>query len=191
LTTGTSQVTTSFSTERDCRFPLSGSFDALALNVPGVTTPVTTTSDNQRAGISSNGRAADPTTSKLTANPTMTILSPARHLPWESGRPGKVSVITNDFAWSMGRASGSVVNYVTKSGSNDFHGSGFEYYEGRSQIRIPIKKKNPCSDLCSSNPAAGCKPVGPIPKYVENKFGGSIGGPIKRNKALVLFHTVF
>ena len=42
----------------------------------------------------------------------------------------EVQVVTNNFGVEYGRTSGATVNYVTKSGTNNFHGSGFEYYTG-------------------------------------------------------------
>src|SRR5260370_39205365 len=104
----------------------------------------------------------------------------------------EVSVITNDFGVEYGRASGSVVNYVTKSGSNDFHGSGFEYWTGSRWDSHANEEKNPVFGFCAPvNPATGCTPVAPVSLYVENRFGGSIGGPIKRNKAWFFFTPYF
>src|SRR5262249_44426638 len=104
----------------------------------------------------------------------------------------EVSVITNNFGVEYGRASGSVVNYVTKSGTNDFHGSAFEYYEGSFADSHTNQEINPVFGFCAPvNPKPGCTPVGPIPKFVENRFGGSFGGPIKRNKAWFFFTPYF
>jgi len=63
---------------------------------------------------------------------------------------------------------GGVASYSTRSGTNEFHGSGFEY----NQINTPGFKtvaRNPFSDQ-------------PSPLYRQNQFGGSIGGPIIKNK---------
>ena len=67
-----------------------------------------------------------------------------------------------------GRSSGAQVSLVTRSGSNDFHGSLFETH------RNTITTAN---DFF--NNAAGVD----RPQLLRNIFGGSIGGPIKRNKA--------
>src|SRR6266850_438242 len=54
------------------------------------------------------------------------------------------------------------------------------------------EEKNPVFGFCApTNPAAGCTPVGPIPRFVENKFGGSFGGPIVHNKAWFFFTPYF
>lgn len=63
---------------------------------------------------------------------------------------------------------GGLASYSTKSGTNDFHGSVFEY----NQINTPgfvTVARNPFTNL-------------PAPLYRQNQFGGSIGGPIIRNK---------
>lgn len=63
---------------------------------------------------------------------------------------------------------GGIASYSTRSGTNDFHGSAFEY----NQINTPgfvTVARNPFSDL-------------PSALYRQNQFGGSIGGPIIKNK---------
>ena len=74
-----------------------------------------------------------------------------------------VDVSTSNFEAELGRASGAVVNVFMKSGSNEFHGEGYEglrnnYFQARN----------------SFNPSVG--------HLAFNQFGGNIGGPIRRNK---------
>jgi outer membrane receptor protein involved in Fe transport len=78
----------------------------------------------------------------------------------------------NGFAAEFGRAGGAVINVVTKSGTNDWHGSVFEYFRDES--------------LNSNTPiltARGAK----RPKSQINQFGGTLGGPIKRDRAFFFF----
>ncbi len=77
----------------------------------------------------------------------------------------EVKVQTNMYTAEVGRTAGGVVNIITKSGSNDFHGSAFEFY------------RNDRFD--SRNYFAQ---TGPKPKLDQNQYGGSIGGPVKKNK---------
>ena len=63
---------------------------------------------------------------------------------------------------------GGIASYSTKSGSNEFHGSAFEY----NQINTPGFK------TVAANPFTGL----PSPLYRQNQFGGSIGGPVIKNK---------
>jgi hypothetical protein len=76
-------------------------------------------------------------------------------------------VITNNFAPEYGRNNGAVVEVITKSGTNDLHGSA--YWFGRY---------NALGARDFFNPAA----LGPQNPYVRNDFGGSAGGKIIRDK---------
>jgi len=73
------------------------------------------------------------------------------------------SVQTNSFSAEYGRGSGAIVNVVTKSGTNEFHGSAFDFLRN--------------GDLNARNFFAA-EPD----QLKRNQFGGSIGGPIIRNK---------
>jgi len=78
----------------------------------------------------------------------------------------------NGFSAEFGRAGGAVINVVTKSGTNEFHGSGFEFFRDEA--------------LNSNSPiltARGAK----RPKSQINQFGGTIGGPIRRDRAFFFF----
>src|SRR5882724_4329507 len=74
-------------------------------------------------------------------------------------------VITNSFDAEYGRNSGAVVNVVTKSGSNDVHGGFYEFLR---------------NDLLNTHPF-NFSPS-PKPAFKQNQFGGTIGGPIKKDK---------
>ena len=76
-------------------------------------------------------------------------------------------VLTNTFDAEYGRNSGSVVNVVTKSGSNQFHGDVYEYF------RNTILDAN-----TFFNNAAGV----PVPAFKQNQFGGTLGGPIRKDR---------
>lgn len=73
----------------------------------------------------------------------------------------EVQVFTNDYSAELGRAAGAVVDIITKSGTNKFHGSAYEYF------------RNNIFD------ASDYFAVGGNPEYRQNQYGGSIGGPIK------------
>ncbi len=194
IETNTAQVTTSFSTKEVADLPLSGSFDALALFIPGVADSGDSSfSNNNGASFSSNGLRGRSNNFQIDgqSNNDNSIAGPSIFLGNQDALE-EVSVITNDFGVEYGRASGSIVNYVTKSGANEFHGSGFEYYEGSFADSHANEEKNPVFGFCAPvSPAAGCTPVQKVPGFVENKFGGSIGGPIKRDKAWFFFTPYF
>ena len=79
-------------------------------------------------------------------------------------------VITNNFAPEYGRNNGAVIMVVTKSGTNQFHGTAYEF--GRY---------NALGARDFFNPANGDS-GGPQNPYVRNDFGASIGGPLKKDK---------
>ena len=70
---------------------------------------------------------------------------------------------TNAYAAELGRTAGGVINLVTKSGTDSFHGSLYEFFRNEK--------------LDAKNFFAG---TGAIPAYKQNQFGGSFGGPIKK-----------
>ncbi len=74
-------------------------------------------------------------------------------------------MLTSSYDAAFGRAPGAQVNVVLKSGSNNFHGILFEFYRNGA-----LDARNFFA------PAGESKP-----KYLRNQFGGSLGGPIKRD----------
>src|SRR6266849_2010129 len=81
-------------------------------------------------------------------------------------------VNSNAYSAEYGNAAGAVINVVTKSGTNDFHGTGFEFYRDRS--------------MNAFDPVA--KALGKArPPYHFNQFGGDIGGPVKKDKLFFFF----
>ena len=80
----------------------------------------------------------------------------------------------NGFSAEFGRAGGAVINVVTKSGTNEFHGGAFEYFRDEAlNSNDPVTKANKSRrGLPNKRPALRI-----------NQFGGRVGGPITRNKA--------
>jgi hypothetical protein len=78
-------------------------------------------------------------------------------------------IITNNYAAEYGRAAGGVVNIITRSGSNDFHGDVYGYLRNRN-----FQAVNPFST--TSNPA-----------YTRVQGGVAFGGPIKKDKTYYYF----
>jgi outer membrane receptor protein involved in Fe transport len=80
----------------------------------------------------------------------------------------------NAYSAEYGRAGGAVINVVTKSGTNDFHGSAFEFFRDKSlnanswanKIRTPVPSRSP---------------------FRIHQFGGSLGGPLQKDKAFFFF----
>ena len=82
----------------------------------------------------------------------------------------EITVQTNSYAPEAGRTAGGVINISTRSGTNQFHGSVYEFFrndifDGRSVLQQSGRK----------------------PELRQNQFGGSIGGPIFRDKTFFYF----
>jgi len=125
-------------------------------------------------GFAINGQRESSTNVLLdgAANNDEFTTGPGQSVPLDSIQ--EFSILTNNFTAEFGRASGGVVNVVTKSGTNEIHGTVYEF--------------NRVSDLSSNsfnNNAYG------LPKsvFVRNQFGYSVGGPIKKNKLFVFSST--
>jgi hypothetical protein len=78
-------------------------------------------------------------------------------------------IITNSYAAEYGRAAGGVVNIITRSGSNDFHGDVYGYLRNRD-----FQAVNPFSTT-------------PNPAYTRVQAGTAFGGPIKKDKTYYYF----
>jgi hypothetical protein len=84
------------------------------------------------------------------------------------------TVLTNNFTSEFGRASGGVVNLVTKSGSNAFHGSTYEYN------RVSALSANTFQNDVTDTPKG---------TFTRNDFGFSLGGPVKKDKLFFFNNT--
>src|SRR5215831_334104 len=79
---------------------------------------------------------------------------------------GEMKILTNSFSAELARTSGAAITIVTKGGTNELHGSAFEYL------------RNEALDARPPNLAA----TAAKPPYKQHNFGGSIGGPIRKNR---------
>jgi hypothetical protein len=79
-------------------------------------------------------------------------------------------VATNSYAPEFGRATGGIVNVVTKSGTNDFHGNIFGFIRHKS-----IQARNAFAPLIDNDP-------GEKPPFTRGQYGATLGGPIVRDR---------
>lgn len=79
-------------------------------------------------------------------------------------------VLTSNFDAQYGNYNGGIVNVITKSGTDRFHGDAFEFLRNTDLDANTYFNKQ-------------TTPVTPRPKFIQNQFGGTIGGPIRREKA--------
>jgi hypothetical protein len=80
----------------------------------------------------------------------------------------EIRLITNQFAAEYGRAAGSILNIVTKSGTNSFHGSGF-WFANRDSL----------NSLNNLNKNAGLTEA---PFREQDQYGGTLGGPVVKDR---------
>ena len=80
---------------------------------------------------------------------------------------GEFTVLTTNYSAEYGRTSGGVISAITKSGSNQIHGSVYEFLRNKS--------------LDAANFIDNSNGV-PKPPFRRNQFGGSVGGPIRKDK---------
>ena len=78
-------------------------------------------------------------------------------------------VVTNSFAPEFGRSSGGVVNVVTKSGTNDFHGNVFGFLRDKS-----FQARNPFAPIAK-------------PDFRRTQYGVTLGGPMDRDRTFFFF----
>jgi len=102
----------------------------------------------------------DPVLGIIVINPTLDSIS-------------EMKVTSQNYTAEFGGAIGGVITAQTRSGSNDFHGSAFEFRRSDAQAaRDPFTQFAP-------DPVTNRY----IPSSLYNQFGGSLGGPIKKDKA--------
>src|SRR5215204_1718549 len=77
-------------------------------------------------------------------------------------------IATNRFSSQLGRSGSSVINIITKSGTNDLHGSGSAYFRDSSLQGLP---------------ATFDRSLGQVSPFHREQYAGTLGGPIKKNHA--------
>ena len=87
-----------------------------------------------------------------------------------------VNVSTASFDAEQGMAGGAAITVVTKSGTNHFRGSAFEFFNN-NDLNATTYNFNPCAFNCNSKSGKPNK----LP-LEANIFGGTVGGPIRRDK---------
>jgi Carboxypeptidase regulatory-like domain len=85
-------------------------------------------------------------------------------------------ILTNTYSAEYGRNSGSVVNAVSKSGGNQFHGNVFEFFRNRALNSTPFFNNSTATFNGLRNP-----------KFNVNEFGGTLGGPVIKDKTFFFF----
>jgi outer membrane receptor protein involved in Fe transport len=180
----TDQLSETFDTKQVASVPLGNTYDSFVLFTPGVSTAGSGGfSNNNGAELSINGQRARSNNYQLDGqnNNDNTIGGPSIFFG-NQDTIAELQVVTN-FDAEYGRNMGGVINYITKGGTNQFHGTGFEFWQGDHFDSLQNQEKSPLLGFCPPgvSPSTGCTaPV--VPFFVQNQFGGTVGGPIKRDK---------
>jgi Carboxypeptidase regulatory-like domain/TonB dependent receptor len=170
--------------------PLNGrSFQTLIQLTPGVVPTVTAFDDQGQFSV--NGQRADAnylTVDGVSANFGVTGYGPMMQsaggaLPALSASGGTNSLVsvdamqefriqTSSFAPEFGRTPGGQISIVTRSGSNDFHGTLFDYFRNDA-----LDAKDWFTNFNGL----------PKPEERQNDFGGVLGGPVRKNRTFFFF----
>jgi hypothetical protein len=134
--------------------------DGVSANVGGFTTAA-------QAGVSMNGN-----------NPSLTVFGTTQGMTSVDALQ-EFKIQTSTYGPEFGRQPGGQVSLVTRSGTNDFHGTAFDY------LRNDIFDANNWFNDATIDPTTGKN----LPKGKErqNDFGGTVGGPIIKDKTFFFF----
>jgi outer membrane receptor protein involved in Fe transport len=177
-----SQVVKTVESRRILELPGRNSLNGLALLNPGVLP-----NQNGRPGsgfaVNGNRTRSNNFTIDGANNNDQSLSIPRQGLPPEA--IGEFQIITNTFAAEFGRNAGSYVNVITRSGTNEFHGIGFWTWQGNGLNSLSTNEQRTVNarravDTNSTRVLRAARSV-----VVDNAYGGSIGGPIKKE------HTFF
>jgi outer membrane receptor protein involved in Fe transport len=148
----------------------------LAYLAPGVkATDSYDPTKNRYAVLSINGSDGRNinTTINGVDNKDNTVGGAVMQMPLEAIQEFQIS--TQRFAAENGRSQGAAINMITKSGTNDYHGSVFGYFRNSA---LDTEEQVANGDGTSSPN---------LPDYSRQFFGGSVGGPLKKDKLFTFF----
>ncbi|MGH9632433.1 MAG: carboxypeptidase regulatory-like domain-containing protein [Bryobacteraceae bacterium] len=171
LQTDRSEVSRSFAQKQVTELPLANrSFQSLVGLMPGVSPPsVDFTAAEDPQGTTffrANGQGNSANNTQVdgvdNTNPTLglSIYLPSAEVVQE------VNITTSNYNAEFGRAGGAVINAITRGGTNDLHGSLFEFHRNTR-----FRARN----MFNAAPQ-------PKPAFIRNEFGGTLGGPIVKNR---------
>ncbi|HEX7956552.1 MAG TPA: TonB-dependent receptor, partial [Pyrinomonadaceae bacterium] len=170
-----SQLSTTFETRKVEDLPSNAAgagLDTLALLVPGVVVGATGVSNSNGSELSVNGNRVRSNNFQIDGsdNNDLSVAGPSFFVD-NQDQVAEYQVITNNFSAQYGRNQGAIVNIVTKGGTNSIHGSAFEFHRNRSAL-------DSLNNLERRDPARG-----KADKFISNVYGGTLGGPIMKDKA--------
>src|ERR1700682_1210601 len=169
ITRDQAQISTTFETRKIEDLPSNGAgggIDTLALLAPGVVASRNSGVNFDGVGLSVNGNRGRSNNFQIDGsdNNDLSIGGPSLFVDNQS-QVAEYQVITNNFSAQYGRNSGAVVNIVTKSGGNQFHGDLTEYHQDWRNLSSLNNVEKRDGQLHPD-------------RNLYNAFGGTAGGPI-------------
>jgi hypothetical protein len=183
-----SQLSTSYSQKQVQQLPFGGGgIDNLALLTPGVISPPTPFSNG--VGISANGNRGRSNNFQLDGqdNNDNSVAGPSLTLTNQDA-VGDYQITTNNPSAEFGRNAGAQINAITKAGTNSFHGTISNYIQDSklNTFNLANEQTGQAFDFLARNGFSQLRDIadrkGKSP-FTLNRLGGSIGGPIKKDKA--------
>ena len=159
------QLTNTISSKTITDLPLNGrNWINLQQTLPGVVIPDTRFGTN----FSTNGSQAQQNSYLVNGNDSNDLPLNSPLAPPNPDTIEEVKMVTNTIDPEYGRNSGAILNAVTKSGTNQFHGTAFEFYRDTflNTHNFFTKKRQ---------------------IFHQNQYGGTVGGPIWKNKTFFFF----
>lgn len=173
-----SQISSSFETRKVEELPSNAAgsgIDTLALLAPGVVPGFGNVNGNGvTLSVNGNRARANNFTLDGTDNNDLSLGGPNLFVDNQDA-VAEFQIITNNYSAQYGRNQGAIVNIVTKSGSNTWHGSAFEFHRNSSALDAMTNQER-------AEPSRSQRD-----KFISNVFGGTVGGPIVKNKAFFFF----
>jgi hypothetical protein len=175
--TTTSTLSNNLETDQLVGLPVAANSGGV-LNL-AVLSPGTTNQGGGVLGVGGSIGGARPRMNNFTVDGLddndVTLTGPITHLVSDSIE--EFQLITNQFSAEYGHSAGGQFNLITKTGTNDFHGTAFIINDNRNYNAFSNIDK--VSQTCDTDPK--CK----LPRFDYNLIGGSVGGPIIKNKIFV------
>ena len=164
-----SQISTTVETRKVEDLPSNAAgagLDTLALLAPGVIPTNSGGVNTNGTGLNVNGNRARSNNFQIDGsdNNDLSVAGPALFVD-NQDQIQELQVITNNFSAQYGRNQGAIVNYVTKGGTNEFHGRLFEYHRD-NKVLNSLDNIEKASGQTEPNPS------------LFNTFGFTFGGPL-------------
>ena len=159
--------------------PLGRNYQQMYRMLPGFAPPINSHSipsnPSRSLEFTVNGTSDDQNNTRIDGVSTYNVQLPhvSSYVPTLEAIE-EVNVVTSSMGAEQGLAGGAAINLRTKSGSNAFHGSGFEYFSNQDLKAWPMRFGDAALN------------TGKKPEASYNQYGGTVGGPIVAEQGLLL-----